>query len=426
MHAPTLQASRKTKKTAVGEIPVDWAVATFGDLVESSQYGLSIPSSRDGRIPILGMKNIDEGKLTLADLAWVNLANEELNSYRLKNGDLLFNRTNSLDLVGKTALFTEPVDFVCASYLVRFRLHQDRVDPRFVCYVFTTPHSQRIFRQLATKAVAQANINPTALQRMFRLPVPPLAEQKAIADILFHWDDAIRKQDALLAARKERKQGLMQQLLTGKMRFKEFKSEAWRTVRIGSQLEECDRYVEWSDDQAYRFASIRRRSGGLFDRGTFHGREVKTKGLKLLKAGDFLISKRQVVHGAWAMVTDSFEGFGVSDEYDVLVNRDRKTLDMQFFNYLSRTRRLWHMAYRSSNGVHIEKLIFNFNDFAKEKVRIPPSVEEQARIVSVLSACDREIELLQKQLAALKEQKRGLMQKLLTGEVRVKVPKEGK
>jgi len=79
------------------------------------------------------------------------------------------------------------------------------------------------------------------------------------------------------------------------------------------------------------------------------------------------------------------------------------------------------MAYLASNGVHIEKLIFDFDDFAKEKIRLPPAVEEQAMIVDVLSACDREIELLQKQLEALKEQKRGLMQKLLTGRIRVKI-----
>jgi type I restriction enzyme S subunit len=66
-------------------------------------------------------------------------------------------------------------------------------------------------------------------------------------------------------------------------------------------------------------------------------------------------------------------------------------------------------------------MTFNLDDFLYEKITIPPTVEEQAKIVDVLSACDREIELLQKQLAALKKQKRGLMQKLLTGEVRVKV-----
>jgi type I restriction enzyme, S subunit len=255
----------------------------------------------------------------------------------------------------------------------------------------------------------------------FPFLVPPVAEQRNIADILECWDCAVDRLDCLLLRKTEYRRGIMQKLLTGKRRIKKFQAESWRTVRIGSLLEERDRYMKWSDDETYRFASIRRRSGGLFDRGTFYGREVKTKVLKSLKAGDFVISKRQVVHGAWAMVTKLFDGFGVSDEYDVLVNRDPKMLDMRFFNYLSQTRQLWHMAYLASNGVHIEKLIFDFDDFAKEKVKIPPTVEEQAMIVDVLSACDCEIELLQKQLEALKEQKRGLMQKLLTGEIRVKV-----
>jgi len=78
------------------------------------------------------------------------------------------------------------------------------------------------------------------------------------------------------------------------------------------------------------------------------------------------------------------------------------------------------MAYLASNGVHIENLIFDFDDFAKEKVKIPPTVAEQKKIADVLSACDREIELLEKQLEALKDQKRGLMQKLLSGEIRAK------
>ncbi len=253
------------------------------------------------------------------------------------------------------------------------------------------------------------------------LPIAPYDEQEKITTILSRWNESVEILQQLVSAKTERSRALRQELLFGKTRFKKFKNESWRTVKIGALLKECDRYMNWSDDLAYQFASIRRRSGGLFDRGTFYGREVKTKVLKSLKSGDFVISKRQVVHGAWAMVTKPFDGFGVSDEYDVLVNRDPKVLDMRFFNYLSQTRRLWHMAYLASNGVHIEKLIFDFDDFAKEKVKIPPTVEEQAMIVDVLSACDREIELLKKQLEALKEQKRGLMQKLLTGEVRVKL-----
>ncbi len=293
----------------------------------------------------------------------------------------------------------------------------EAVEEQFVFYWSQTINFARLSQNGALPSVNAAAVSE------LEILLPSREEQQKIAKILHTWGKSVVSLNSRLEAAVNRKRGLMQQLLCGKKRFKEFKGEHWRTIQIGSLLGECDRYVEWSDDEVFQLASIRRRSGGLFDRGAFHGREVKTKVLKSLKAGDFVISKRQVVHGAWAMVTKPFDGFGVSDEYDVLVNRDAKTLDMRFFNYLSQTRRLWHMAFLASNGVHIEKLIFNFDDFAKEKLKIPPTLREQEQIVDVLSTCDREIELLQKQLDALKEQKRGLMQKLLTGEIRVKTSK---
>ena len=110
----------------------------------------------------------------------------------------------------------------------------------------------------------------------------------------------------------------------------------------------------------------------------------------------------------------------VSDSYISLVPRDGSPLKIEFLNYLSQMRFMRHLAYIFSHGVHIEKMTFNLEDFLHEKITIPPTLDEQAIIVGVLSTCDREIELLEKQLEALKEQKRGLMQKLLTGEVRVK------
>jgi len=94
---------------------------------------------------------------------------------------------------------------------------------------------------------------------------------------------------------------------------------------------------------------------------------------------------------------------------------------MHYFAWLTRTRELWHMAHISSNGVHIEKLIFAPTHFLKQQVRIPGSVVEQEAIAEVLTTADREIVLLESKLAALKQQKRGLMQKLLTGQVRVKL-----
>jgi type I restriction enzyme, S subunit len=372
--------------------------------------------SAEAGIPVVRMSNLKAGILDLSEAARISSnVVEGLDRFALRSGDFLFGMTGSL------SNYAVVKDCNLPAYLNQRvgRFLPSRGELGYARQIFCYEKFQKDIAKAAAGA-AQANISGEQIESLMVFS-PPVSEQRKIATILEAWDCVIENLGSLISSTVLRRLGLMQQLLTGKTRFKEFTGDSWRTVRIGSLLEEFDRYFDWSDDTAYRFASIRRRSGGLFDRGTFYGREVKTKVLKTLKAGDFVISKRQVTHGAWAMVTKPFDGFGVSDEYDVLVNRDAKVLDMRFFNYLSQTRRLWHMAYLASNGVHIEKLIFNFDDFAKEKIKIPPTVDEQEKIVDMLSASDREIELLEKQLEALKEQKRGLMQKLLTGEVRVKI-----
>ena len=277
----------------------------------------------------------------------------------------------------------------------------------------------RYFRERLAPGVGQPNLN-TELIGSVPIALPSDFEQDKISQILLTCDVAQEKLEAVAAAKLERKRGLMQQLVTGQKRFKAFKGQKWRTLRLGDLLQEVDRYVTFDDQHTYRLASIRRRSEGLFFREALQGKDIKTKVMKTIRAGDFILSKMQVVHGAWGLVTPEFDGMFVSDSYISLVPKDGSPLKIEFLNYLSQMRFMRHLAYISSHGVHIEKMTFNLADFLHEKITIPPTLEEQAKIVDVLSTCDREIELLQKQLEALKEQKRGLMQKLLTGEIRVK------
>lgn len=401
---------------------MDWAVTKLDHVAEvqtglaKGKKGIKEPVS----LPYLRVANVQDGFFDLREVKTISVERSDVDRYSLRANDVLLTEGGDLDKLGRGHLWEgqiEPCLHQNHVFVVRTKL--DSLLPLFFALQTAGPHGRKYFLGSAKRTTNLASINATQLKH-FPVVLPPMAEQREIVTVIATWDRAIQCAEKILAAKQKLKNGLMRQLLTGRKRFKEFRGEAWRSVCISSLLEERDRYLDWDDSKAYRFASIRRRSGGLFDRGTFFGHDVKTKVLKEIKEGDFLISKRQVVHGAWGIVSKEFDGFGVSDEYDVLVNRDAKTLDIRFFNSLSQTRRLWHMAYLASNGVHIEKLIFAFSDFAKEKIRIPPTVEEQAKIVDVLSVCDREIELLQNQLAALRDQKHGLMQKLLTGEVRVK------
>jgi type I restriction enzyme, S subunit len=165
--------------------------------------------------------------------------------------------------------------------------------------------------------------------------------------------------------------------------------------------------------------SIRRRSGGVFFREELNGGDIKTKVMKLVHTNDFLISRMQVVHGALGMVRTECDGMYASDSYDVLVAKDANRLHMPFLDWMSRLRSFWHLAYISSHGVHIEKMTFKLSDFMHEKILIPQDSNEQLAIAAILDTADQELALLRTQRQAIDQQKRGLMQRLLTAKLRV-------
>ena len=252
-------------------------------------------------------------------------------------------------------------------------------------------------------------------------PPLPLTQQERVAQMLMAWDSVIGNQQSLIKTKLIRLQSLRQQLVLGSKRFPSLNRTKWRRVQLNEVLKHIFRPVNWSPRDLYRLISIRRRCGGLFRREDLLGADYKTTDLHEIRTGDFLVSKRQVVHGAWAMVTKEFSGCHVSKEYSILVNKAPDVLHMPFFDWLSHEQRMWHLAFLASDGVHREKLIFDSKDFLRHYIELPPTIQEQERIVEVLDACDQEIRLLEAQLEALKLQKRGLMQKLLSGDIRVKV-----
>ncbi|WP_233246089.1 restriction endonuclease subunit S [Coraliomargarita sinensis] len=251
--------------------------------------------------------------------------------------------------------------------------------------------------------------------------VPQILEQEMIADILGACDEAIEAQERLITQKQERQKGLMQKLLVGEVRFPKFDRTPWEELKLGSVLKHVFRPISWSPEMSLKLVSIRRRAGGLFLRPEMKGSDYKTSDLHEIRKGDFLISKRQVTHGALAVVKTPFDGCHVSKEYTIFENTAPKVLHTPYLDWLSKTREMWHKAYVASNGVAIEKLIFVPKDFLKFEIKLPPTIEEQRRIASFLNEQEQEIVLSRKRLEVLKLQKKSLMQKLLTGEVRVKV-----
>ena len=159
-----------------------------------------------------------DGRVEFRDLQFVDLDDKEFAAFRVNDGDLLFNRTNSFELVGRTALFRSTRDAVFASYLIRLALDQRVLHPAFVNYFFNLPSTQRDLKRLASRGVSQANISASKL-RGFRIPKPPtLLEQGGIADRVQAIDGKIAHHERKRAVLQQLFKTLLHDLMTGRIR----------------------------------------------------------------------------------------------------------------------------------------------------------------------------------------------------------------
>ncbi len=162
-----------------------WSFLTLEDVcANGGQYGLSVALHRTPHgLPVLRMGNINEGLITWDDLKFAEVAPDNVSAYRLENGDILFNRTNSAELVGKSAVFRGERDALFASYLIRFKIIDSIADADFVCAYINSEFGRRFVQQRMARAAGQVNISASTMRTM-RIPMPPLVAQQRIASQL--------------------------------------------------------------------------------------------------------------------------------------------------------------------------------------------------------------------------------------------------
>lgn len=217
------------KKTTIGWIPSSWDVTTVRSVVTEFQYGMSVPMQTSGTLPILRMGNIQAGDVVLSGLKYVRLPERLTAAYLLRRGDVLFNRTNSQELVGKIGIFRSDETCVFASYLIRLKHDPTKVDSYYLGQLLDSHDAQCRIKRYATPGVQQVNINAKNLSKVL-IPVPPgktgLEEQREIAAILEQADATIRAFGPKLMALRELKRALMHDLLTGTVRITTKQPEA--------------------------------------------------------------------------------------------------------------------------------------------------------------------------------------------------------
>ncbi len=209
------------KQTEIGPVPESWEVVELGELLEIAQYGLSVKGNPEGNYPILRMTNQVDGQIVGRNLQFVEISDSEFEKFKVERGDILFNRTNSLELVGRTAIFDTEGQFVFASYLIRLRTEERKLNPFFLNCYFNTDEIQARLKSIATRAVSQSNISATRLKG-FPVPKPSLDEQNEIVAHANALDRKLAVHRSKLEQLQDLFRTLLHELMTAKIRVHEF------------------------------------------------------------------------------------------------------------------------------------------------------------------------------------------------------------
>lgn len=389
------------KATALGIIPQEWEVVRFGKVMKCFSGGTPKSSNPDffgGKIPF-----IKSGEIHLSTTEQ-NLSEEGLNQSAAKmvnKGDLLYALygANSGD---------------CAISKIEGAINQAilciRTDAFDVPYLLAVLELNRPYYTDVYLQGGQGNLS-AEIVKSYMIAVPPLAEQRKIAEVLGVWDEAIEKQARLIEKLALRKRGLMQRLLSAKLRLSGF-SEPWKIHKLQELFTERNE----TNRTDLPLLSITGDRGVILQtesekRDTSNDDKSK---YKRIAKGDIGYNTMRMWQGRSAL--SGLEGI-VSPAYTIVVpNAD---VDGYYMSVLFKQPRLVYDFWTHSQGLVGDTLNCKYRDFGQVHICCPPLAEQKA-ITEVLTAADREIELAKEKLERLRRQKRGLMQQLLTGKKRVK------
>lgn len=409
-----------------------WRTAPLGDLIEMAQYGLSVRGERKGRCPILRMNCQDSGRVVMRDLQYADVSDRDLEQYRLRDRDLLFNRTNSYELVGRTAIYRGDGDVVFASYLLRLRVDERQILPEYLNFFLGSPESQATLKSFAARGVSQANISASKLRHLPVL-VPPMKEQQEIASILDHLLDRVNASRRRTAAISDLKAATLAKLFNEGLRGEPLKQldfgmapESWSMTTLsdvavvqtgvakGRQFDDADvvevPYLRVANVQdghldlsEMKTIEIRRAE---LDRYTLRdGDVVLTEGGDFDKLGRGFIWRSELP-------------LCIHQNHVFAVRTDRTILQPEFFAYLAQSpygkAYFLQVAHKTTNLACI-----NSNKLKAFPIALP-SLEEQQQIVSILGAIDQKLRVQQRKHILLDNLFQGLLHQLMTGEIRIK------
>jgi len=401
------------KKTMMGWIPMDWEVSKLG-FVAKIQTGIA-KGKKDIKNPIslpyLRVANVQDGYLDLKEVKLIQLPKEKVDRYLLRVDDVLMTEGGDFDKLGRGTIWKGEIDnCLHQNHVFVVRTDKDKLLPYFLNSFTKTELGKRYFILCSKQSTNLASINSSQLKQ-FPIVLPPLPEQQKIATILSTWDKAIDKLEQLIEAKEEQQKGLMQRLLTGKVRISGF-SQSWIKKTIGKILKESK--IKGNGNDTSKRLTVRLNLKGISKREVRGTEVVGATNFFRRKFGQFIYGKQNLHKGAMGIIPKEF------DNYET-------TSDIPSFDFYENVNPKWFLFYMSRPSFYQRLENISTGTGSKRikpeelfKIKInTPSFEEQEAIAKILSEKENEIKLLKMKMDAIKEQKKGLMQRLLTGKIRV-------
>ncbi len=376
------------------------------------QTGLSKSQNRSGPSvlrPYLRVANVQDGYLDLAAIKQIEVPASQVERFSLRNGDVLVTEGGDFDKLGRGSIWNGEIpDCVHQNHVFAVRVVDSAVLlPEFLACEIQSSRAKNYFLSCAKQTTNLASINSSQLKEL-PVIVPPIVEQRAIVNVSGAWDTNIQKTEQLIAAKERRHRGLFQRLIN-----RQAARRHWKTFTLGELIRERSERSTQHDEHLV-LTSARR---GLFLQSEYFSKQVTSNdntGYKIMRRGDFtfrsmsddgrFVFNRLEKHDA-GIISPAYSVFhadGVSPKFLAHVLNSAYSAQL--------------LALETQGGT---RKALRFSALAGMKIDLPGKLDQE-RIAAILDESIREIDLLGQSVAALKTQKRGLMQKLLTGQWRLK------
>lgn len=382
-------------------------------------------------LPYLRVANVQDGHIDLKEVKTIQVGRVDIDRYALRAGDVLMTEGGDFDKLGRGAVWAgEIAPCLHQNHVFAVRPNADYLDSSFLSALSGSEYGRNYFLSCAKRSTNLASINSSQL-KTFPVLLPRLSEQKGISEVLAIWDTAIATTEKLLANSRRLKQVLMQQLLSGKRRLQKFVvSNARLTTRFGSIPKDW-RHVpieQVAQDFSAKNAADRQlpvlsctKYGGLVDSLSYFNKQVFSQDVstyKLVERGCFAYATNHIDEGSIGY-QNLYDEALISPMYTVF--KPGNEIDHGFLFKLLKTEHYRQIFAANTNASVDRRGSLRWGDF--KKIEIPlPSMAEQVAISGIIDSAQLEVESIERQLEKLKDEKRALMQQLLTGKRRVHLP----